>query len=50
MKEEIRKVSKGKNQSRVTLPKSWKSEYVIVRPLINKIKDVRREYEKFTKR
>ena len=43
----IKKVSKGKNQNRVTLPKNWKSDYVILRPMEKNIwKSKERYYDK----
>ena len=42
----IRKVSKGKNQHRVTLPKNLNSDYVAVKPIQLNVFDSKRKYFK----
>ena len=40
----IRKVSKGKTQHRVTLPKKWKSDYVAIKPIEYNVFKAKRKY------
>lgn len=33
----IKRISKGKNQNRVTIPRGWKADYVALKPMEFKI-------------
>lgn len=43
----IKKVSRGKNQNRVTIPKEWKSDYVALKQVELNIFTARKKYGKF---